>query len=124
MIDGSSINVTGTEPGVALLAAYVSTYRSGAGGAVDKSSPSTSLVSALVWVPQADGGDAPLWPDGSVPSVPGEPDTDKGWDERYPGHSCGGGGCNAGWGALALFALVPLAAVRKNRQADRRKNME
>ena len=149
--DGSSVNVTGTEPGVALLAAYVKTYRSGAGGAVDKSSPSTSLVSALVWVPQADGGDgqgpdvpgdgsdnddinipagpdtgddAPLWPDGSVPSVPGEPDTDKGWDERYPGHSCGGGGCNAGWGALALFALVPLAAVRKNRQADRRKNME
>lgn len=149
--DGSSINVTGTEPGVALLAAYVKTYRSGAGGAVDRSSPSTSLVSALVWVPQADGGDvqgpdvpgdgsdnddinipagpgtgddAPLWPDDSVPSVPGEPDTDKGWNERYPGHSCGGGGCNAGWGALALLALVPLAAVRKNRQADRRKNME
>lgn len=143
--DGSSINVTGTEPGVALLAAYVKTYRSGAGGAVDKSSPSRSLVSALVWVTDEEitdpsepdepsGGDInipagpieipgsggsgtttpPLWPDGAtVPSVPGEPDTDKGWDERYPRHSCGGGGCNSGWGALALLAFAPLMLRKK-----------
>ena len=136
--NGSSISVTGTAPGVSLLAAYVDTYRSGANGTVDKSSPSRSLVSALVWVsetgdeappevpggdsggivipagPGTEGGNAPLWPDGAtVPSVPGEPDTDKSWDERYPRHSCGGGGCNSGWGALALLAFAPLMLRKK-----------
>lgn len=136
--NGSSISVTGTAPGVSLLAAYVDTYRSGANGTVDKSSPSRSLVSALVWVteagssepepddpkddsddnniniPAGPSGNAPLWPDDvPVPSVPGEPDTDKGWDERYPRHSCGGGGCNSGWGALALLAFAPLMLIKK-----------
>ena len=136
--NGSAISVTGTAPGVSLLAAYVDTYRSGANGTVDKSSPSRSLVSALVWVteagssepepddpkddsddnniniPAGPSGNAPLWPDGAtVPSVPGEPDTDKSWDERYPRHSCGGGGCNSGWGALALLAFAPLMLRKK-----------
>ena len=142
--NGSAISVTGTAPGVSLLAAYVDTYRSGANGTVDKSSPSRSLVSALVWVTDEEitdtsepdepsGGDInipagpieipgsggsgtttpPLWPDGAtVPSVPGEPDTDKSWDERYPRHSCGGG-CNSGWGALALLAFAPLMLRKK-----------
>ena len=150
-IDGGALRVTGTEPGVSLLAAYVDTYRSGDGGAVDKSGPSCSLVTALVWVtersedpvpeiPLPDGGDEggiidipagpietpdgsggqndfvpPLWPDGVLPpEVPGEPDTDKDWSDRYPHRSCGGGGgCNYGLGALALLAFAPLALKRK-----------
>ena len=112
------VSVTGIEPGVSLLAVYVETYRSGLDGGIDRTTPSRSLVSAIVSV--SDGGSGsggenvpPLWPDNvPVPSVPGEPDTDKGWDERYP-RSCGGGGCNSGWGALALLAFAPLALRKK-----------
>lgn len=112
------VSVTGREPGVSLLAAYVETYRSGLDGGIDRTNPSRSLVSAIVSVSDGEsssGGEdvPPLWPDGvPVPSVPGEPDTDKGWDERYP-RSCGGGGCNSGWGALALLAFAPLMLRKK-----------
>ena len=112
------VSVTGMEPGVSLLAVYVETYRSGLDGGIDRTTPSRSLVSAIVSVSDGEsssGGEdvPPLWPDGvPVPSVPGEPDTDKGWDERYP-RSCGGGGCNSGWGALALLAFAPLALRKK-----------
>ena len=115
---GGSISVIGMSPGVTLLAAYVETYRSGPNGGVDRTSPSRSLVSALVWIPEdgggaGDGGVPPLWPDGVLPpEVPGEPETGMGWDERFPRHSCSGG-CNAGWGALAMLALVPLAFMRR-----------
>ena len=114
-----SISITGTSPGAALLAAYVETYRSGLDGGVDRASPSRSLVSALVWVTEEGGagvgGVPPLWPDGVLPpEVPGEPETGMGWDERFPRHSCSGG-CNSGWGTLALLALVPLAFVRIKR---------
>lgn len=150
-IDGGALRVTGTEPGVSLLAAYVDTYRSGDGGTVDKSGPSRSLVTALVWVTAAESGEdppsdpetpdgkddegisipsgpieipgsgggesvtPPLWPDGVLPpEVPGEPDTDKDWSDRYPHRSCGGGGgCNYGWGTLALLAFAPLMLRRK-----------
>lgn len=150
-IDGGALRVTGTEPGVSLLAAYVDTYRSGDGGTVDKSGPSRSLVTALVWVTAAESGEEPpsdpetpdgkddegisipsgpieipgsgggesvtppLWPDGVLPpEVPGEPDTDKDWSDRYPHRSCGGGGgCNYGWGTLALLAFAPLMLRRK-----------
>lgn len=116
---GGSVSVTGTSPGTALLAAYVETYRSGLDGGVDRTSPSRSLVSALVWVTEeggaGDGSVPPLWPDGVLPpEVPQEPETGMGWDERFPRHSCSGG-CNSGWGALALPALVPLAFVRIKR---------
>ena len=154
-INGDAVTVTGGEPGVSLLAAYVETYRSGEEGA-DKSSPSRSLVTALVWtteaageepvpeIPTPDGDDGnidipagpieipdmpgeqeqppvtpPLWPDGVLPpEVPGESDTDKDWNDRYPHHSCGGGGCNYGWGALAMLAFAPLALRRKRQRKD------
>lgn len=112
------VSVTGMEPGVSLLAVYVETYRSGLDGGIDRTTPSRSLVSAIVSVSDGEsssGGEdvPPLWPDGAtVPSVPGEPDTDKSWDERYPRHSCGGG-CNSGWGALALLAFAPLMLRKK-----------
>lgn len=136
-----TISLTGTSPGVSLLAAYVDTYRSGGDGTVDTSASSRSLVTALVWVAAAESedpslpenpeipdedidipagpgdsssGDAipPLWPDVPLPQVPEEPDTDKDWNERYPSGS-GGGGCSAGWCALTLLAVVPLALRRR-----------
>lgn len=138
-ISGNVIKVTAKAPGVSLLAAYAETYRSGADGAVDRSSPSRSLVTALVWVREAGSEEPPLpeepegeqtggivipsgpgepgetpppmWPDVPLPSVPDEPAP----APEAPRHG-GGGGCSAGFGAMALLALVPLAARLRGKQ--------
>ena len=47
-----------------------------------------------------------------IPEVPSEP-TDPVSPDVKPSHSSGGGGCSAGFGALALLAAVPLMFRRK-----------
>lgn len=47
-----------------------------------------------------------------IPEVPSEP-TDPVSPDVKPSHSSGGGGCSAGFGALALLASVPLMFRRK-----------
>ena len=47
-----------------------------------------------------------------IPEVPSEP-TDPVSPDVKPSHSSGGGGCSAGFGALALLAAVPLMSRRK-----------